>query len=191
MKLELTTLNLNQKLKANNGNTLVLQHRRSSCRQRLLEGDGFCFWELCRHLMKERGNLGAGEHLLQNNAPIHCAQVAVDETANCGFEMVVHLPYSPGLVPSGKKSHLRGHQFESNDEVICNVDEFLEDQYATLRDGIAMTEHQLIKCIDIKGNYIEKNWKTYFSDSSSVRLGTFLNDSHTCLSTYLPTYIYT
>ena len=51
--------------------------------------------------------------------------------ANCGFELLPHLSYSPDLVLFPKfKSHQSNYHFENNDEVICVVEEFLEDQMA-------------------------------------------------------------
>ena len=44
---------------------------------------------------KYRGKLWAGMHLLQDNAPIHIARVAVAEVANCGFELSPTPFYSP------------------------------------------------------------------------------------------------
>ncbi|XP_030003909.1 histone-lysine N-methyltransferase SETMAR-like [Sphaeramia orbicularis] len=49
---------------------------------------------------KRRGKLRAGVLLLQDNAPVHTAQVAVAEAHNCGFELLPHPPYSPDLAPS-------------------------------------------------------------------------------------------
>lgn len=112
---------------------------------------------------KRRGKLRAGVLLLQDNAPAHTAQVAVAEAAKCGFELLPHPPYSPDLAPSDfylfpkLKSHLRGHHFGNNDDVIDAVEEFLRDQEANFfHDGIAMLEHRWTKCIDVKGDYIEK-----------------------------------
>ena len=68
--------------------------------------------------------------LLQDNAPIHTAQVSVAKAANCGFELQPHPSYSPDLTPSDfflfakLKFHLHGHHFWNNDEVICVVEEF-------------------------------------------------------------------
>ena len=67
--------------------------------------------------LKCRENLRAGVLLLQNNVPIHTAQAAVAEAANCGFELLLHPSYLPDLVPSGfflfskLKIHLCGRHF--------------------------------------------------------------------------------
>ena len=92
---------------------------------------------------KYRGELRAGILLPKDNAPVHIAHVAVAEAPNSGFKFLSHSPYSLYLAPSNfflfpkLKSHRRGCHFENN--VICAVKEFLEDQDATFfHDGIAM-----------------------------------------------------
>uniref|UniRef100_A0A672ZDH7 Mos1 transposase HTH domain-containing protein n=1 Tax=Sphaeramia orbicularis TaxID=375764 RepID=A0A672ZDH7_9TELE len=100
---------------------------------------------------KRRGKLRAGVLLLQDNAPVHTAQVAVAEAHNCGFELLPHPPYSPDL------SHLCGRHFRNDDDVIHAVEEFLGDQDVTFfRDGIVMLEHRWTKCIAVNGDYVEK-----------------------------------
>ena len=41
---------------------------------------------------KRWGMLEVGVILLQDNAPVHIAQVTVAEAANCGFELLLHHP---------------------------------------------------------------------------------------------------
>ena len=80
---------------------------------------------------------------------------------DCGFELVGHPPYSPGLAPSDyflflnmkkKKKHLTGKQYRTHDEVISAVENFLEDQdesfYTT---GIQALQHGWKKCVDRMG----------------------------------------
>ncbi|CAH1241963.1 SETMAR [Branchiostoma lanceolatum] len=72
---------------------------------------------------KRRGKLRAGVLLLQDKAPVHTAQ-----------------------------SHLRGHRFETDDDVIHAVEAYLEAQDATyFQQGVAMLEHRWTKCIEGKG----------------------------------------
>ena len=72
--------------------------------------------------------------LLQDNAPVQTAQIAIDEAANFSFESLLHVPYSLDLTPSDlflfRKliSHQRVRHFENNDEVMCAVGEFSKDQ---------------------------------------------------------------
>ena len=112
---------------------------------------------------KRRGKLRAGVLLLQDNAPVHTAQVAVAEAERCGFELLPHAPYSPDLAPSDfylfpkLKSHLRGRRFESDNDVICAVEGYLGAQTADFfREGIAKLEHRWSKCIEVQGDYVEK-----------------------------------
>ena len=73
---------------------------------------------------KRRGKRRAGVLLLQDNTPVHTAQVAMAPAANCGFELLPHAPNSLDLAPSDfylfprLKSHLRGQRFRSNNDVI-------------------------------------------------------------------------
>ncbi|CAH1252467.1 SETMAR [Branchiostoma lanceolatum] len=71
--------------------------------------------------------------------------------------------YSPDLAPSDfylfpkLKSHLRGHRFELDDHVIHAVEAYLEAQDATyFQQGVAMLEHRWTKCIEVRGDYVEK-----------------------------------
>ena len=116
MKPGFTILNLNQKFKANCGNTQVLHPQWISSRQHLL----IRWWLLifkCNHdrqpgkgkkktlsgpynvpklkqiketiKLKHRGNLKAGVCLLQDNMPIHTGRVKVAGAANTGFELLL------------------------------------------------------------------------------------------------------
>lgn len=90
--------------------------------------------------------------LIQDNAPIHTAQVAVAEAANCGFELLP-LPFTHQTSSCFFNSNLTC-MFTILETMIrsCAVEEFLEDQDATFFcDEICWT-----KCIAVKGEYIEK-----------------------------------
>lgn len=114
-------------------------------------------------MSKFREKLRAGVLLHQDNMPIHTAQVTAAEPANCSFQLLPYPPYSPALAPSDfflfskLKSHLHGCCFGNNDEIICAVKGFLEDQDITFCDGIVMLNNCWNKCIDVKGaDYIDK-----------------------------------
>jgi len=49
---------------------------------------------------KRRGKLRRGVILLHDNAPAHTSAVATSAATECGYELVPHPPYSPGLAPS-------------------------------------------------------------------------------------------
>ena len=97
--------------------------------------------------MKWKGRLRIGVLLFQDNVPIHTVQVAVAEADNYEFELLPHSPYSPDLGPPDflflkLKFTLCGRHFGNNDEVICTVGEFFEDQDAILFcNWIEMLEH--------------------------------------------------
>ena len=112
---------------------------------------------------KRRGKISKGVLLLQDNAPPHAAQVSVATARDCGFELLPHPPYSPDLAPSDfylfplLKESLRGKVFENDSAVIDAVESFLNEQdvdfYST---GISKLEHRWSKCLERKGDYVEK-----------------------------------
>ena len=81
---------------------------------------------------------------------------------DCGFELIDHPPYSPdctiGLfsVPKLEK-HLAGKWYKTDDDVISTVEDFFEGQeenfYAT---GIRALQHRWKKCVDRRGDYVQK-----------------------------------
>jgi len=72
--------------------------------------------------------------LLRATAPAHTSGVATSTVAECGYELLPHPPYSPDLAPSDfclfplLKEHLRGRRYESDDDVIQSVEDFLHEQ---------------------------------------------------------------
>ena len=102
----------------------------------------------------------------QDNAPAHKSVVAMADVRDCGFELIDHpAPYSPDLTPSdyflflNMKTHSVEKQYPTDDEVISAVADFFEDQdesfYTT---GIQALQHRWKKCVDRRGDYIEKIW---------------------------------
>lgn len=51
-------------------------------------------------MSKSRGKLRESAYFLQDNASVHTAQIAVDESANYAFEYLHNPPYSPDIAPS-------------------------------------------------------------------------------------------
>jgi len=49
---------------------------------------------------KHRGRLQRGVLLLHDNAPAHTSAVATSAVAECGYELLLHPPYSPDLAVS-------------------------------------------------------------------------------------------
>ena len=82
---------------------------------------------------------------------------------DCGFELIDHPPYSPDLAPSdyflfpNVKKHLAGNWYQTDDDVISAIEDFFESQeenfYST---GIQALEHRWKKCVDCRGDYVEK-----------------------------------
>lgn len=79
------------------------------------------------------------------------------------FELLSRAPYSPDLTPSDYfpfpnfKDWLGGERFANNEEMETAVD----DYFAELNDfhykqGIEVIEHRWEKCIDLRGDYVEK-----------------------------------
>ena len=93
----------------------------------------------------------------------HKSLVAMSAVHDCGFELIDHPPYSPDLAPSdyflfpNLKKHLAGKRYDSDDDVISAVEDFFEGQeenfYAT---GIRALQHRWKKCVDRRGDYVEK-----------------------------------
>lgn len=99
---------------------------------------------------------------LQDNAPAHKSVKTMAKLHELRFELLPHPPYSPDLAPSdyylfpNLKRWLRGQRFSTNEEVEWETDAYFEgleqDYYSK---GIAMLEKRWIKCIELKGEYVE------------------------------------
>ena len=80
---------------------------------------------------RHREKLRRGVLLLHDNAPAHTA-FAMSAAAECGYELLLHPPYSPDLAPSDLylfpvlKEHLSGTHFSSDNDVIVYVEVFLQ-----------------------------------------------------------------
>jgi len=114
-------------------------------------------------LEKRRGKLRNGVLLLHDNAPVHKSLKAAAAVRECGFQELSHPPYSPDLAPSDfylfrlLKKNLRGRRFADNEEVKCAVfDFFAEQEKEFFSNGIAALPTKWSRCIDLKGDYIEK-----------------------------------
>ena len=101
--------------------------------------------------------------LLLDNTPVHTVQASAAEAANCNFELLPHPLNLPDFTPSDlfmfpkMKSYLPGRHFENDDDIICAVEEFLEDQDTIFfRDGISMFEYRWTNSVGVKENYTEK-----------------------------------
>ena len=101
--------------------------------------------------------------LLQDNAPSHSSQVAMDAATQNRFEILEHPPYSPDLAPSdfhlfrNLKKALRGRRYEDNEEVKTATEQWFTDQPVEFyQEGIRACRIRWQKCIDVGGEYLEK-----------------------------------
>jgi histone-lysine N-methyltransferase SETMAR len=101
--------------------------------------------------------------LLHDNALVHTSVAVKAAIQCCGFQELNHTPYSPDLVPSDYflfsklKSDLRGKKFTSDEEVISAVlDHFKDKNSEYLFSGTQKLINRSNKCIQKKGDYIEK-----------------------------------
>jgi histone-lysine N-methyltransferase SETMAR len=129
---------------------------------------GTYYADLLRQLREKirslrRGRLTRGVLFHQDNAPAHKSTVAMAAINECGFELLEHPPYSPDLAPSDYylfpklKKELSGRHFDTDDDVIGAVTQFLEDQPPDFyKTGIRMLQHRWKKCVDLEGDYVEK-----------------------------------
>ena len=112
---------------------------------------------------EQRGKLAAGVLLLHDNAPVHKSRVAQAAICECKFEQLNHPPYSPDLALSdyylfrNLKSHLHGKRFRDDDELKAASEAWFEDQINNFYfRGIDCLKEKWAKCIEVKGDYIEK-----------------------------------
>lgn len=89
--------------------------------------------------------------------------VAMAKIHELRFELIDYPPCSPNLAPSDFvlfpkfKVWLGGQTFSSNEEIITSVKAYSAEQDANYYlDGLKRLEHRWRKCIDLKGDYVEK-----------------------------------
>ena len=93
----------------------------------------------------------------------HTSAAATAKLVELSYELLSHPPYSPDLAPChfflfpNLKKYLAGQKCESNDEVISATGAYFADlQKACFAEGLKKLEHRLVKCIELKGDYVEK-----------------------------------
>ena len=79
------------------------------------------------------------------------------------YDLLPHPPYSSDLAPSeyfffpNLMIWLGGKRFYSNDEIISQTNTCFEDhEKSYFLEGIQKLEQHWTKCIELKGDYIEK-----------------------------------
>ncbi|XP_071088847.1 histone-lysine N-methyltransferase SETMAR-like [Haliotis cracherodii] len=114
-------------------------------------------------LAKRRGKITKGVLLQHDNARVHICRLAVAAVKRNGFKVLPHPPYSPDLAPSNYflfpnlKKELRGRHFWSDDELTTAVEGWLHEQpHGFYHNGLLALTHRWTKCIDLNGDYVEK-----------------------------------
>lgn len=98
-----------------------------------------------------------------DNAPAHSCHLTAAKLVELGYKIVPHPPYSPDLAPCDfflfptLKKELAGKKFSSNDEVITATEAYFADREKSFfSNGLKRLEHRLEKCIELRGDYVEK-----------------------------------
>lgn len=115
-------------------------------------------------LKKKRPHLAKKKVLFHHdNAPVHTSAVAMAKLVELRYELLPHPPYSPDLAPCdfflfpNLKKSLAGNRYGSNEEVIAATEAyFAEFDKNYFSDGLKKLEHRWAKCIELKGDYVEK-----------------------------------
>ena len=100
--------------------------------------------------------------LLHDVASSHTANHTQDVLQRLGWEILMHPPYSPDLAPCDfylfpkLKEHLRGHHFQTIEELQKAVETWSKTQsqdfYAR---GFEKLLDRYYKCINLNGDYVE------------------------------------
>jgi len=115
-------------------------------------------------LMRKRPHLAQKKVLFHHdNAPAHSSAIATAKLVELRYELLPHPPYSPDLAPCdfflfpNLKKWLGGKRFMSNEEVIDQTKAYFEEfDKSYFLDGLKKLEHRWTKCIELKGDYVEK-----------------------------------
>jgi histone-lysine N-methyltransferase SETMAR len=99
--------------------------------------------------------------LLQDNATPHRHSDVQNLVQRWGWEVLAHPPYSPDFAPcdywlySRVKEHVRGKQFESEDNNTAVTTFLKRPTVDECRAAIDRLPRRWEKCVDIAGYYIE------------------------------------
>ena len=119
---------------------------------------------LSEEIKKKRPHFAKKKVLFhQDNAPVHTCAVAIAKIHELRFELLPHPPYSPDLAPCdfflfpNMKKWLAGKRFMSNEDIIAKTDAYFETfPKSYFMDGLKKLEKRWEKCIELKGDYVEK-----------------------------------
>lgn len=120
---------------------------------------------LVRALARKRPGIPLNEFVLhQDNAPGHTATSTQLEIDLLGFQRLAHAPYSPDLAPMDfrvfpvLKDQLRGHRFDSKDELKTATQRIVQQfDSKWYEDTFSMWIRRTQKCVTINGDYVEKS----------------------------------
>ena len=98
-----------------------------------------------------------------DNPTTHTSAIAAAKLFDLRYEILPHPPYSPDLAPSdyflfpNMKTWLGVKRFSSNEEIFVATNEYFEgfDRNYFL-EIIKKLEYRYNKCIQLKGDYVEK-----------------------------------
>ncbi|XP_014483746.1 PREDICTED: uncharacterized protein LOC106746967 [Dinoponera quadriceps] len=89
--------------------------------------------------------------------------LTMGELRDLRYDLLDNPPYSPDLAPSyfllfpNLKKFVSGKRFASNEEVERTVDEYFNSlPESHFREGIPMLKKRWTKCVEVKGDYVEK-----------------------------------
>ena len=112
---------------------------------------------------KRRGKLNRGVLFLQDHTPSQISQAAMATATKCSFQVLSHPSYSPNLAPSDfhrfqiwKLTFVVGilEAMKALEMLLMSTWEDQEDGFYF--EGITLLEQRWRKCIEAKGDYIEK-----------------------------------
>ena len=113
---------------------------------------------------KRPGKLHRGVMFHHDNAPAHSSRLTRETLREFRWSVLPHPPYSPDLAPSDYflfpklKEHLKGTRFQSIEEAKTEVKTWCNSKgQEFFKEGLTRWKHRLQKCIDLNGNYVEKN----------------------------------
>ena len=112
---------------------------------------------------KRQGKLSKGILLQQDNVRVHTCKIAMDAVEQNGYKLIPHPTYSLDLAPGdyflfrNLKKDIRGRHFQSNEEVVVAVEEWVRDKDpGFFISGLMALERHWSMCIILEGNYIGK-----------------------------------
>lgn len=131
-----------------------------------INGEYYCkLLDRFNNVLKEKRPHLAKKKVLfhQDNARVHTCVSAMAKIHELRYELLPHPPYSPDLAPCdyflfpNLKKWLGGRRFASNNEVIdATNDYFAGFEKSYFLGGIEKLEKRWTKCIELKGDYVEK-----------------------------------